>query len=302
MSDPQVVRLEKDGDIGVIIVNYPPVNALGPGVSEGIIDMPEHRQRRPGDQGHGADGRWPQLHRRRRHPRLRHRPQAHADRGAHLRRAGRQPETGGRRDPRLTPSAAGWKTPWPAITASPSPSAKVGLPEVLIGILPGGGGTQRLPRLVGAQTALEMITSGRHVPAPEAADARHSRRSAAGRRQPARMPPSPMRARSPISARCRASATKLLTADPDDLRRHAQIHRPHGPQPEGPVPLHRRGRSRLHAAVRRRHPAREPNCSPNWNRRTRQRRCAMPSSPNARSRNCPTCQPPSRRTTSTRPP
>ena len=40
---------------------------------------------------------------------------------------------------------------------------------MLIGILPGGGGTQRLPRLVGAQTALEMITSGRHVPAPEAA-------------------------------------------------------------------------------------------------------------------------------------
>ncbi len=32
------VRLEKDGDIGVIIVNFPPVNALGPGVSEGIID------------------------------------------------------------------------------------------------------------------------------------------------------------------------------------------------------------------------------------------------------------------------
>ena len=47
-------------------------------------------------------------------------------------------------------------------------SAKVGLPEVLIGILPGGGGTQRLPRLAGARTALEMITSGRHVPAPEA--------------------------------------------------------------------------------------------------------------------------------------
>jgi 3-hydroxyacyl-CoA dehydrogenase len=49
------------------------------------------------------------------------------------------------------------------------PSAKVGLPEVLIGILPGGGGTQRLPRLAGAKTALDMITSGRHVPAPEAA-------------------------------------------------------------------------------------------------------------------------------------
>ena len=48
------------------------------------------------------------------------------------------------------------------------PSAKVGLPEVLIGIMPGGGGTQRLPRLIGPKAALEMIVSGRHVPAEEA--------------------------------------------------------------------------------------------------------------------------------------
>src|SRR5262249_50103608 len=48
------------------------------------------------------------------------------------------------------------------------PSAKVGLPEVLIGILPGGGGTQRLPRLIGPKPAMDMILSGRHVPAPEA--------------------------------------------------------------------------------------------------------------------------------------
>src|SRR5262249_11861412 len=47
-------------------------------------------------------------------------------------------------------------------------TAKLGLPEVLIGILPGGGGTQRLPRLIGPKAALEMIVSGRHVPAPEA--------------------------------------------------------------------------------------------------------------------------------------
>ncbi len=40
MPDQPVVRLEKDGDIGVIIVNYPPVNALGPGVAEGIIECP----------------------------------------------------------------------------------------------------------------------------------------------------------------------------------------------------------------------------------------------------------------------
>ena len=48
------------------------------------------------------------------------------------------------------------------------PSAKVGLPEVSLGLLPAGGGTQRLPHIVGARVALELITSGRHVPAREA--------------------------------------------------------------------------------------------------------------------------------------
>jgi len=49
------------------------------------------------------------------------------------------------------------------------PSARLGLPEVVLGLLPGAGGTQRLPRVVGVENALEMVTSGRHVPAPEAA-------------------------------------------------------------------------------------------------------------------------------------
>jgi 3-hydroxyacyl-CoA dehydrogenase len=48
------------------------------------------------------------------------------------------------------------------------PGAKMGLPEVHLGILPGAGGTQRLPRIVGAEKALDMITSGRHVGAAEA--------------------------------------------------------------------------------------------------------------------------------------
>jgi len=45
------------------------------------------------------------------------------------------------------------------------PSARCGLPEVNLGLLPGAGGTQRLPRIAGAQKALEMMTSGQHVPA-----------------------------------------------------------------------------------------------------------------------------------------
>jgi len=49
------------------------------------------------------------------------------------------------------------------------PGAKVGLPEVKLGLLPGAGGTQRLPRLTGVEAAIEMITSGRHVGAEEAA-------------------------------------------------------------------------------------------------------------------------------------
>ncbi|MGY3103571.1 MULTISPECIES: 3-hydroxyacyl-CoA dehydrogenase NAD-binding domain-containing protein [unclassified Bradyrhizobium] len=47
-------------------------------------------------------------------------------------------------------------------------SAKVGLPEVALGLIPGAGGTQRLPRIVGVEKALDIVTSGRHVTAIEA--------------------------------------------------------------------------------------------------------------------------------------
>lgn len=48
-------------------------------------------------------------------------------------------------------------------------SASVGLPEVKLGLLPGAGGTQRVPRLVGVEAALDMITAGNPVAASEAA-------------------------------------------------------------------------------------------------------------------------------------
>ncbi|XP_009944503.1 PREDICTED: peroxisomal bifunctional enzyme, partial [Leptosomus discolor] len=46
--------------------------------------------------------------------------------------------------------------------------ARMGLPEVTIGLLPGAEGTQRLPRLIGVPAALDMITTGRHISATEA--------------------------------------------------------------------------------------------------------------------------------------
>ena len=49
------------------------------------------------------------------------------------------------------------------------PSARVGLPEVHLGLIPGAGGTQRLPRLTGVEAALDVMTTGRHI----GADAAH---------------------------------------------------------------------------------------------------------------------------------
>lgn len=54
--------------------------------------------------------------------------------------------------------------------ASNDPKTKLGLPEVQLGLLPGLGGTQRLPRLIGVQPALDLMLTGRHV------DARKARR------------------------------------------------------------------------------------------------------------------------------
>ncbi len=51
---------------------------------------------------------------------------------------------------------------------SDDPRSAVGLPEVTIGLLPGAGGTQRVPRLIGVMEGLKFLTEGRPMPAPEA--------------------------------------------------------------------------------------------------------------------------------------
>ncbi len=167
MTDAPVVRLEKDGDVGIIIVNYPPVNALGPGVADGIIECLNKANADPSIKSMVlmGDGRS-------------------FIAGADIRGFGtgrKRPPLGERtydvmdRSPKPIVAAihgyalgGGLENAMGCHYRIAVPSAKVGLPEVLIGILPGGGGTQRLPRLAGPEVALDMIVSGRHVPAPEA--------------------------------------------------------------------------------------------------------------------------------------
>lgn len=165
MSEQALVRFDVEDGIGVITVDYPPVNALGPGVPEGIIAALEKGKADPNVKAMVLMG---------------------AGRtfiaGADIRQFGKPRPVLPRRtydvlDTGTKPIVAaihgfalggGLENALACNYRIAVPSAKVGLPEVNIGILPGGGGTQRLPRLIGPKAAMEMIVSGRHVPAPEA--------------------------------------------------------------------------------------------------------------------------------------
>ena len=165
MADP--VRLETQNGVGVIVVDNPPVNALGPGVPEGIIACVQEANADPAVRAIVLIGAGRSF-----------------IAGADIRQFGtarKRLPIGGRAYDALDGSAkpvvaaihgyalgGGLEIALACSYRIAVASAKVGLPEVLIGILPGGGGTQRLPRLIGAKAALDMILTGRHVPAPEA--------------------------------------------------------------------------------------------------------------------------------------
>ncbi|MFV0296706.1 MAG: 3-hydroxyacyl-CoA dehydrogenase NAD-binding domain-containing protein [Hyphomicrobiaceae bacterium] len=165
MTDKAVVRFDVEDGVGVITIDYPPVNALGLGVSDGIVAAVEKGEKDPNVKAMVMIG---------------------AGRtfiaGADIRQFGKARPTPAKRtydvlDAAKKPVVAaihgyalggGLENALACHYRVAVPSAKVGLPEVQIGILPGGGGTQRMPRVVGPKKALDLIVSGRHVPADEA--------------------------------------------------------------------------------------------------------------------------------------
>lgn len=162
----EVVSYARKGQVGIISVNYPPVNALGHAVRSGLLDAVQQGQ---------ADSEAKVV--------LLVCEGRTFVAGADIREFGKP-----RQEPSLPSVIEAFENSAKPIVAAlhgtalggglelalgchyrvALPSAKVGLPEVKLGLLPGAGGTQRLPRLCGARKALEMITSGDFASANEA--------------------------------------------------------------------------------------------------------------------------------------
>ena len=160
-----VTTIEKDGNISIITLNSPPVNALSApvreglhkgitearndGESEAIIIICEGRTFIAGADisEFGQEPKGPSLFEVQEFIEDSNKPVIAAIHGTAL---------GGGLEVALT-----------CHYRIAVPSAKCGLPEVNLGLLPGAGGTQRLPRVVGVEKALPMVTSGQHVPAKQ---------------------------------------------------------------------------------------------------------------------------------------
>jgi 3-hydroxyacyl-CoA dehydrogenase len=166
-GERELVRFENIDSVGVITIDNPPVNALSPGVPDGIVAAVDRGNADSAVKAMVLIGAGRSF-----------------IAGADIRQFGKAPArpANARRHYDVTDDSpkpvvaaihgyalgGGLETALACHYRVAVPSAKVGLPEVQIGILPGAGGTQRLPRLVGPKAALELITSGRHVPAEEA--------------------------------------------------------------------------------------------------------------------------------------
>lgn len=165
MQQVLTVRYEIDNGIGVITLDNPPVNALAPGMREAVMEAVEKANADPAVEAivligagrnfiAGADIR-----------------QFGGARGVSSRTSGATLEASAKP---VVAAIDGYALGgglehalachWRVATSR----ARLGLPEVNLGLIPGGGGTQRLTRLVGPQAAADIIISSRHVSASQA--------------------------------------------------------------------------------------------------------------------------------------
>ncbi|RJE83250.1 3-hydroxyacyl-CoA dehydrogenase NAD-binding domain-containing protein [Paracoccus onubensis] len=160
------VKVETQGEIGLIGLNNPPVNALGAAVRQGLVDAIAQLTKDASVRVIAIYGEGRAL-----------------SAGADIREFGKTPI-----EPSLpdvlniveasekpvvavvhgTTFGGGLELALASHARIGLPGGRVGLPEVTLGILPGAGGTQRLPRLIPLQNAIEIISTGRHLPISEA--------------------------------------------------------------------------------------------------------------------------------------
>ncbi|WP_140636743.1 3-hydroxyacyl-CoA dehydrogenase NAD-binding domain-containing protein [Methylibium rhizosphaerae] len=163
------VRLERDGDIAVVVIDNPPVNAGSAAVRGGLLDAMETLRRDHTLRGAVLIGAGPGF-----------------IAGADLREFDtplQEPQL-----PAVIAAVEGCGKPVVAAlhgaalgggfelalacdARMAAPGTVVGLPEVSLGVIPGAGGTQRLPRIVGIPRAIGMICGAQRMPAAAALDA-----------------------------------------------------------------------------------------------------------------------------------
>ncbi len=160
------VQTRLDGDVLVITINNPPVNALNVAVRSGLFQAVQHAHARADVQAVLLVGRGNSF-----------------IGGADIREFGK---------PLLSPSLSevlelietgnklvvavihgyalggGLEVALASHYRVALPDARLGLPEINLGLLPGAGGTQRAPRLMGVQAAVDLMLNGKHISAQEA--------------------------------------------------------------------------------------------------------------------------------------
>jgi 3-hydroxyacyl-CoA dehydrogenase len=165
----EIVSMRTDGDVAVITIDNPPVNAMKYEVRAGLLDLVTRASRDAAVSAMvitcagrtfvaGADitefGKPPR--------------QPTGVAVIEAMEASRKPVIAAVHG---TPLGGGLELALGCHFRVAAPGTRLGLPEIKLGIIPGAGGTQRLPRLVGMEKAMAMILSGDPIPADEARDA-----------------------------------------------------------------------------------------------------------------------------------